>query len=170
MDMDMDMVKSYGCYVLWWLGFYRLWWTRVSFVPLLVDRMRSLMIERLGSYVNMHIETLSEYQRYVWVAAACSRLFCLIVASGSCWKHTYRVFGLLQIASSLEQKCYKELRNENFHAVKIVMCIYKKLISSCREQMYVRFCFRTLQILDSFGMFLTENDIYDLQGHCSRIV
>ncbi|KAL1555311.1 protein SEMI-ROLLED LEAF 2-like [Salvia divinorum] len=44
-------------------------------------------------------------------------------------------FRIPKIASSLEQKCYKELRNENFHAVKIVMCIYRKLISSCREQM-----------------------------------
>ncbi|KAL8494007.1 hypothetical protein ACS0TY_024982 [Phlomoides rotata] len=40
-----------------------------------------------------------------------------------------------KIASSLEQKCYKELRNENFRSVKIVMCIYRKLISSCKEQM-----------------------------------
>ncbi|XP_041997859.1 protein SEMI-ROLLED LEAF 2-like [Salvia splendens] len=44
-------------------------------------------------------------------------------------------FRIPKIASSLEQKCYRELRNENFHAVKIVMCIYRKLISSCREQM-----------------------------------
>lgn len=44
-------------------------------------------------------------------------------------------FRIPKIAASLEQKCYKELRNDNYHAVKIVMCIYKKLISSCREQM-----------------------------------
>ncbi|XP_042048331.1 protein SEMI-ROLLED LEAF 2-like isoform X2 [Salvia splendens] len=44
-------------------------------------------------------------------------------------------FRIPKIASSLEQKLYKELRNENFHAVKVVMCIYRKLISSCREQM-----------------------------------
>ncbi|KAH6818785.1 hypothetical protein C2S51_002388 [Perilla frutescens var. frutescens] len=44
-------------------------------------------------------------------------------------------FRIPKIATSLEQKCYKELRNENFHSVKIVMCIYRKLISSCREQM-----------------------------------
>ncbi|XP_047944799.1 protein SEMI-ROLLED LEAF 2-like isoform X5 [Salvia hispanica] len=44
-------------------------------------------------------------------------------------------FRIPKIASSLGQKCYRELRNENFHAVKIVMCIYRKLISSCREQM-----------------------------------
>ncbi|KAI3472191.1 hypothetical protein Pfo_029679 [Paulownia fortunei] len=40
-----------------------------------------------------------------------------------------------KIASSLEQRCYKELRNENFRAVKIVMCIYRKLLLSCKEQM-----------------------------------
>ena len=40
-----------------------------------------------------------------------------------------------KIASSLEQKCYKELRNENFRFVKIVMTIYRRLISSCKDQM-----------------------------------
>ncbi|KAK7285589.1 hypothetical protein RJT34_20365 [Clitoria ternatea] len=40
-----------------------------------------------------------------------------------------------RIVDTLEQRCYKELRNENFHSTKIVMCIYKKLLSSCKEQM-----------------------------------
>lgn len=40
-----------------------------------------------------------------------------------------------KITTSLEQRCYKELRNENFHAVKIVMSIYRKLLVSCKEQM-----------------------------------
>ncbi|KAJ4842642.1 hypothetical protein Tsubulata_013338 [Turnera subulata] len=40
-----------------------------------------------------------------------------------------------KIATSLEQRCYKELRNENFKATKIVMCIYKKLLITCKEQM-----------------------------------
>ncbi|XP_022983700.1 uncharacterized protein LOC111482240 [Cucurbita maxima] len=40
-----------------------------------------------------------------------------------------------KITTSLEQRCYKELRNENFLAVKIVMSIYKKLVASCKEQM-----------------------------------
>ncbi|XP_012828031.1 PREDICTED: protein EFR3 homolog cmp44E-like [Erythranthe guttata] len=40
-----------------------------------------------------------------------------------------------KIAESLEQRCYKELRNENIRSVKIVMCIYRKLLVSCREQM-----------------------------------
>ncbi|KAK9671045.1 hypothetical protein RND81_12G003000 [Saponaria officinalis] len=40
-----------------------------------------------------------------------------------------------KITINLEQRCYKELRNENFHATKIVMCIYKKLLVSCKDQM-----------------------------------
>ncbi|XP_011078902.1 uncharacterized protein LOC105162543 [Sesamum indicum] len=40
-----------------------------------------------------------------------------------------------KIANSLEQRCYKELRNENFRAVKVVMCIYRKFLSACKEQM-----------------------------------
>ncbi|KAK3011819.1 hypothetical protein RJ639_010626 [Escallonia herrerae] len=40
-----------------------------------------------------------------------------------------------KITSSLEQRCYKELRIENFRSAKIVMCIYRKLLISCKEQM-----------------------------------
>ncbi|XVE75621.1 hypothetical protein DITRI_Ditri12bG0107900 [Diplodiscus trichospermus] len=40
-----------------------------------------------------------------------------------------------KITDSLEQRCYKELRNENFQSVKVVMCIYRKLLISCKEQM-----------------------------------
>ncbi|KAK6289723.1 hypothetical protein POUND7_001264 [Theobroma cacao] len=40
-----------------------------------------------------------------------------------------------KISNSLEQRCYKELRNENFQSAKIVMCIYRKLLVSCKEQM-----------------------------------
>ncbi|KAA3465198.1 Armadillo-type [Gossypium australe] len=40
-----------------------------------------------------------------------------------------------KISTSLEQRCYKELRNEKFQSVKIVMCIYRKLLVSCKEQM-----------------------------------
>ncbi|KAL0404913.1 UNVERIFIED_CONTAM: protein SEMI-ROLLED LEAF 2 [Sesamum radiatum] len=45
------------------------------------------------------------------------------------------IFPRSQIATSLEQRCYKELRNENFRSVKVVMCIYRKMLSSCKEQM-----------------------------------
>ncbi|EOA26341.1 hypothetical protein CARUB_v10022560mg [Capsella rubella] len=40
-----------------------------------------------------------------------------------------------KISDSLEQRCYKELRNENFHLAKIAMCIYRRLLVTCKEQM-----------------------------------
>ncbi|KAG8391231.1 hypothetical protein BUALT_Bualt01G0166300 [Buddleja alternifolia] len=40
-----------------------------------------------------------------------------------------------KITSLLEQRCYRELRNENIKSVKVVMCIYRKLIISCQQQM-----------------------------------
>ncbi|GAU30036.1 hypothetical protein TSUD_332050 [Trifolium subterraneum] len=40
-----------------------------------------------------------------------------------------------KIVTALEQRCYKELRNENINATKIVMCIYKKFLFSCKEQL-----------------------------------
>ncbi|CAJ1955562.1 unnamed protein product [Sphenostylis stenocarpa] len=40
-----------------------------------------------------------------------------------------------KITENLEQRCYKDLRNENFGSVKVVMCIYRKLLSTCKEQM-----------------------------------
>ncbi|KAL1206888.1 Protein SEMI-ROLLED LEAF 2 [Cardamine amara subsp. amara] len=40
-----------------------------------------------------------------------------------------------KISDSLEQRCYKELRNENFQSAKIAMCIYRRLLVTCKEQM-----------------------------------
>ncbi|XP_042381185.1 protein SEMI-ROLLED LEAF 2-like isoform X7 [Zingiber officinale] len=40
-----------------------------------------------------------------------------------------------KITEYLEQRCYKELRSEHFGYVKIVMCIYRKLVISCKEHM-----------------------------------
>lgn len=40
-----------------------------------------------------------------------------------------------KITTTLEQRFYKELRHENFGSVKVVVCIYRKLVSSCKEQM-----------------------------------
>ncbi|KAJ9158809.1 hypothetical protein P3X46_024355 [Hevea brasiliensis] len=40
-----------------------------------------------------------------------------------------------KITSSLEQRCYKDLRTEQFQSVKVVMSIYRKLLISCKEQM-----------------------------------
>ncbi|KAK8278867.1 hypothetical protein V6Z12_D09G072400 [Gossypium hirsutum] len=44
-----------------------------------------------------------------------------------------------KITSNLEQRCFKDLRNENFECVKAVLCIYRKLLSSCKEQMNISF-------------------------------
>lgn len=40
-----------------------------------------------------------------------------------------------KITTYLEQRLYKDLRNGNFGSAKIVLCIYRKLLSSCKEQM-----------------------------------
>ncbi|XP_058004510.1 protein SEMI-ROLLED LEAF 2 isoform X2 [Hevea brasiliensis] len=40
-----------------------------------------------------------------------------------------------KITDTLEQRFYKELRHGNFGSVKVVVCIYRKLLSSCKEQM-----------------------------------
>ncbi|XP_027927693.1 uncharacterized protein LOC114184585 [Vigna unguiculata] len=40
-----------------------------------------------------------------------------------------------KITENLEQRCYKDLRHENFGSVKVVLCIYEKLLSTCKEQM-----------------------------------
>ncbi|XP_018492105.1 protein SEMI-ROLLED LEAF 2 [Raphanus sativus] len=45
-----------------------------------------------------------------------------------------------KITEYLEQKCYKELRHGNIGSVKVVLCIYKKLLSSCKEQMPLFSC------------------------------
>ncbi|KAE8717573.1 putative serine/threonine-protein kinase GCN2-like [Hibiscus syriacus] len=39
------------------------------------------------------------------------------------------------ITSNLEQRFFKGLRNEKFGRVKVVLCVYKKMISTCKEQM-----------------------------------
>ncbi|XP_027356358.1 uncharacterized protein LOC113865798 isoform X2 [Abrus precatorius] len=40
-----------------------------------------------------------------------------------------------KITDNLEQICYKDLRHETFGSVKVVLCIYRKFLSSCKEQM-----------------------------------
>ncbi|CAA7404159.1 unnamed protein product [Spirodela intermedia] len=40
-----------------------------------------------------------------------------------------------KITNYLEQRCYKELRSEQFSSAKTVMLIYQKLLISCKEQM-----------------------------------
>ncbi|KAM3323427.1 protein SEMI-ROLLED LEAF 2 [Capsicum chacoense] len=40
-----------------------------------------------------------------------------------------------KITTVLEQRCYRELRNENLGSVKVVMCIYRRLLTTCKQQM-----------------------------------
>ncbi|KAJ4833340.1 hypothetical protein Tsubulata_000564 [Turnera subulata] len=40
-----------------------------------------------------------------------------------------------KITSSLEQRCYKDLRTEQFVSVKVVMRVYRKLLVTCKDQM-----------------------------------
>ncbi|XP_050372855.1 protein SEMI-ROLLED LEAF 2 isoform X2 [Argentina anserina] len=40
-----------------------------------------------------------------------------------------------KITEHLEQKCYKDLRNGHFGSVKVILRIYTKLLSSCKQQM-----------------------------------
>ncbi|KAK9283316.1 hypothetical protein L1049_011555 [Liquidambar formosana] len=40
-----------------------------------------------------------------------------------------------KITSSLEQRCYKELRSEHFQSVKVIICVYRKLLLSSKEKM-----------------------------------
>ncbi|KAI3750265.1 hypothetical protein L2E82_20898 [Cichorium intybus] len=40
-----------------------------------------------------------------------------------------------KITSTLERRCYKELRNQNFRGARVVMFIYRKLLISCKDQM-----------------------------------
>ncbi|XP_023514234.1 uncharacterized protein LOC111778563 [Cucurbita pepo subsp. pepo] len=40
-----------------------------------------------------------------------------------------------KITELLEQRCYKDLRNENFGSVKIIICVYRKLLLMCKDQM-----------------------------------
>ncbi|KAI4310765.1 hypothetical protein MLD38_035716 [Melastoma candidum] len=40
-----------------------------------------------------------------------------------------------KITNQLEQRFYKDLRHDHFGSVKVVLCVYRKLLSSCKEQM-----------------------------------
>lgn len=67
-------------------------------------------------------------------------------------------FRIPKITKSLEEKCYKELRNENFRSAKVVMCIYKKLVVSCKEHMPL-FANSLLSILQTLLDQSRENDM-----------
>ncbi|KAI9081977.1 hypothetical protein K1719_036239 [Acacia pycnantha] len=42
---------------------------------------------------------------------------------------------LYLLANNLERRRYKNLRKENFGSVKVVLCIHRKMLSSCKEHM-----------------------------------
>ncbi|KAK4371504.1 hypothetical protein RND71_010979 [Anisodus tanguticus] len=67
-------------------------------------------------------------------------------------------FRIPKITKSLEEKCYKELRNENFRSAKVVMCIYKKLVVSCKEHMPL-FANSLLSVLQTLLDQSRENDM-----------
>uniref|UniRef100_A0A0V0IY41 Uncharacterized protein n=1 Tax=Solanum chacoense TaxID=4108 RepID=A0A0V0IY41_SOLCH len=67
-------------------------------------------------------------------------------------------FRIPKITKSLEEKCYKDLRNENFWSAKVVMCIYKKLVVSCKEHMPL-FANSLLSVLQTLLDQSRENDM-----------
>ncbi|KAJ8565062.1 hypothetical protein K7X08_001522 [Anisodus acutangulus] len=67
-------------------------------------------------------------------------------------------FRIPKITKSLEEKCYKELRNENFRSAKVVMCIYKKLVVSCKDHMPL-FANSLLSVLQTLLDQSRENDM-----------
>lgn len=104
----------------------------LTFSHVVFGRTLSQMTERLASFVSMRQGILYESQRLLyfsvfpfWIFLAYFSQFILMRCSLLLW----------QITEYLEQKCYKELRNGNIGSVKVVLCIYKKLLSSCKEQM-----------------------------------
>ncbi|CAK9157873.1 unnamed protein product [Ilex paraguariensis] len=64
-----------------------------------------------------------------------------------------------KITEYLEQRFYKDLRNEHFGSVKVVLLIYRKLLSSCKEQMSL-FANSLLGIVRTL---LEQTRLYELQ-------
>ncbi|KAK6914570.1 hypothetical protein RJ641_021891 [Dillenia turbinata] len=60
-----------------------------------------------------------------------------------------------KITEYLEKKCYKGLRNEHFGSVKVVLCVYRRMLSSCKEQINGNFpydLYRSLVDRDIFWL------------------
>ncbi|KAK7392869.1 hypothetical protein VNO78_21319 [Psophocarpus tetragonolobus] len=70
-----------------------------------------------------------------------------------------------KITNALEQRFYKELRNENFHSTKIVMCIYRKLLFSCKEQMPL-FASSLLTIIHALLDQTRQDEMRIIGCHC----
>ncbi|KAK1270053.1 hypothetical protein QJS04_geneDACA014170 [Acorus gramineus] len=72
-----------------------------------------------------------------------------------------------EIAVYLEQRCYKELRNERFGLAKIVPCAYRKLLGSCKGHMTL-FANSLLSIIQTL-LEQTRNDDMRILG-CHTLV
>ncbi|TKY53341.1 EFR3-like B [Spatholobus suberectus] len=70
-----------------------------------------------------------------------------------------------KITNAIGKRCYKELRNENFHSTKIVMCIYRKLMFSCKEQMPL-FASSLLTIIHALLDQTWQDEMRILGCHC----
>jgi hypothetical protein len=89
----------------------------------------------LGNCVSMLLETLIACQRWGCVPSTLSvlqRLHTIHCFQLTCFLlHTVSV----QITDYLEQRCYKELRREQYGYAKVIVLIYRRLLVSCKEQM-----------------------------------
>ncbi|KAK3034231.1 hypothetical protein RJ639_032811 [Escallonia herrerae] len=72
-----------------------------------------------------------------------------------------------KITEYLEQRFYKDLRNEHFGSVKVVLLVYRKLLSSCKQQMSL-FASSLLGIARTL-LEQTRNDKMQMLG-CSTLV
>ncbi|KAK1318299.1 hypothetical protein QJS10_CPB04g01867 [Acorus calamus] len=72
-----------------------------------------------------------------------------------------------EITAYLEQRCYKELRNERFGLAKVVPCVYRKLLGSCKGQMTL-FANSLLSIIQTL-LEQTRNDDMRILG-CHTLV
>jgi len=90
----------------------------------------------LGNCASMLLETLIACQRWGCVP---STLSVLQIAHDSLLPVDFLLSLLhtvsVQITDYLEQRCYKELRREQYGYAKVVVLVYRRLLVSCKEQM-----------------------------------
>lgn len=72
-----------------------------------------------------------------------------------------------KITEYLEQRFYKHLRNEQFGSVRVVLVIYRKLLSSCKEQMPL--FASSLLAIDRTLLEETQNDELQILGCCTLV-
>ncbi|GAB4850744.1 hypothetical protein Ancab_030044 [Ancistrocladus abbreviatus] len=72
-----------------------------------------------------------------------------------------------KITETLEQRFYKDLRNKHVGSVKIVLCIYRKLLSTCKGQMPLFAC----SLLGILHTLLEQSGCVEIQVlSCSALV